>query len=140
MIEDDHTHMDLVRLSLEKHGIKHDLIHQPDGQSGLNLLTRRAEQAPEDLPDVVLLDLNLPRLNGHEVLQAVKNHETLKAIPVILLSTSNRCEDIAQAFELGANSYVVKPIDFSRFDEVVRELGTYWADLNERYSVTKAAS
>jgi CheY-like chemotaxis protein len=128
LIEDNADHAELVRRTLQAHGIPHKLAHLHDGQEALDYLFREPP-AVFALPDLVLLDLRLPRVDGLEVLRRVKESE-LSKIPVVILTTSAAERDVARAYEHHANSYLVKPVDFQKFSELMRDLGLYWLGWN----------
>ena len=134
-IEDDPDHAELVRRSFESHRVANRLILVTDGEAALNYLFRREEHtdpATSPTPTIILLDLCLPKIDGLEVLATIKNDATLKYIPVVILTTSEAESDVARAYELHANSYVVKPVDFSKFTSLMEELGFYWLGWNFR--------
>lgn len=130
LVEDDDTHARLVSLALDEHVPGSVLERARDGRAALVRLTRAAGLNADPLPDVVVLDLNLPGLSGHEVLLAIKSDPRLKTLPVVILSTSAAESDRLRAYSHYANSYLVKPIDFDRFIAMVRELGEYWTVWN----------
>jgi CheY-like chemotaxis protein len=106
-----------------------------DGSAALDYLFGRGAYTgrdTRDLPQVVLLDLNLPKMGGLDVLRAIRADERTKLLPVVILTSSNEDRDLAGGYELGANSYIVKPVDFTQFAEAVRQLGMYWLVLNQR--------
>ncbi|MFQ5571022.1 MAG: response regulator [Rhodothermales bacterium] len=133
LVEDNPAHAELVMRSLENHRVANTIVHLPDGEAALDYLFRCGaytdpEQSPR--PHVILLDLRLPRVDGLDVLKEIKTSESLRAIPVVILTTSNTEEDVAQAYEYHANSYIIKPVDFSKFTQLMNELGYYWLDWN----------
>lgn len=106
-----------------------------DGAEALDFVFGRgayADRDVDDAPGVILLDLKLPKVSGHEVLRALKSDERTKHIPVVVLSSSGESSDVRQCYDLGVNSYVVKPVDFSEFTEVVQRIGRYWLQMNEK--------
>lgn len=131
LVEDDDNHAHLVMRSLKKARVQNQVFRVCDGAAALAFLRRQGEYCDKPHPDVVLLDLKLPKLNGHEVLAAIKSDETLKTIPVVVMTTSNAESDRAKAYEHHANSYVVKPLDFDRFRDLVKDLCLYWGVWNE---------
>ena len=131
MVEDDDNHAELIRRSFEENGLANPLCHAVDGKDALMRLKREAPYENEELPDVILLDLNLPKISGHELLKEIKADDTLKDIPVIILSTSGTQRDKDLAYSNGANSYVVKPVGFEEFKDAILELKLYWGVLNE---------
>lgn len=132
LVEDDDDHAELVLAALERHDARHRATRARDGADALDRLFRRGEHADpaDDLPDVILLDLNLPRVGGLDVLTAVKQDGALRAIPVVVLTTSDAEGDRAEAYQRHANSYLVKPVDFGQLEAMIHELGEYWARWN----------
>lgn len=129
-VEDDDDHAELVVRSLEEHGIGNRLTRLVDGEAALDYLYRRGAYVDATVPDVILLDLRLPRVDGLEVLRQLKADPELRRIPVVVLTTSEKDSDIARAYDLSANAYVVKPVDFSRFFDLIRDLGFFWLAWN----------
>ncbi len=131
LIEDDMAQAELIRLGLTN-GYSHiEVDHVANGREALEHLQRFASPESEGRPDLVLLDLRLPGLSGHELLEKVKGDDLLKIIPIVVLSTSSSEEDRMNAYRLGANGYVAKPLDHLRFREMLHDLVTYWCDWNE---------
>jgi len=130
LVEDDDAHAELVELALEENRVVNQLSRVRDGTEALAFLRQQAPYESQSRPDVVLLDLKLPSLDGHEVLRIVKNDESLKSIPVVVLTTSAAEADRARAYMEHANSYVVKPVDFDQFHRLVRDLQLYWSVWN----------
>ena len=122
LVEDDEAHSELIHLALESCTLRVSLDHVSDGVSALEYL--RSDARPR--PDAILLDLHLPRLGGHEVLERIKTDPALKTIPVIVLSTSMAERDRARAYALNANSYLSKPLDFDQFERMMKSLFFYW--------------
>jgi two-component system response regulator len=134
LVEDDPSEVGLTRRAFEKHRIDNELVITEDGQDALDYLFGAGAYAGRDikiLPAVVLLDLKLPRVNGPDVLKIIRNHDLTKRLPVVVLSSSREDQDVAMCYDLGANSYIRKPVDFHKFVELVRTLGLYWLVLNE---------
>ena len=134
LVEDNPSDVELTKRAMSKHKILNEMIVAVDGRTALDYLFGTGAYAgrdPKDLPSVVLLDLNLPRLSGLEVLKQIRGHEATRLLPVVILTSSRQEEDIVAGYELGANSYVRKPVDFSQFVEAVQQLGLYWLALNE---------
>ena len=125
LIEDDADHAALVLRCLERCDVNCIADHVTDGVEGVEYLREAAER--KQLPDVVLLDLNLPKLNGHEVLAKIRADAELKLLTVIVLSTSDNASDRCRAFDNFANSYVVKPLDFAAFRDMIGDLSLYWS-------------
>jgi two-component system response regulator len=138
LVEDNSDDEALTLRALRKSNILNEVIVVRDGAEALDFLFLRGEYAGQDpraLPQVVLLDLNLPKVSGLGVLKQVRAEERLRALPVVVLTSSKEDEDIVQSYQLGANSYVRKPVDFTAFTEAVRALGLYWLLLNENAPV-----
>lgn len=133
LVEDNDDDVELTRKAFEKSNIFNQLVVVRDGQEALDYLfvagAYRARD-PAVIPQVVLLDLNLPKLNGLEVLRRLRGEERTRRLPVVILTTSNEERDIIGSYDLGANSYVRKPVDFAQFTEAARQLGLYWLLLN----------
>ena len=133
LVEDNLDHAELVMRTLEDHRIANKIKHFTDGQTALDYLLRRGEfsdPAATPRPHVILLDLRLPRVDGLEVLQTIKEDETLKAIPVVILTTSEAEKDVARAYYNHANSYLVKPLGYEEFRKLMEDLGFYWLGWN----------
>lgn len=131
LVEDDDDHADLTRFALEAHDAKHRVDRVADGAEALDFLFRRGTYADADRPDLILLDLNLPRCSGLDVLETIKEDPDLRLIPVVVLTTSDAETDRVQAYSRYANSYVVKPVSFDTFQAMIHELGDYWACWNQ---------
>jgi CheY-like chemotaxis protein len=131
LIEDDIAHAEIVKRSLEASEFKIELIRLFDGKEGLDFIFKAGKYSENNKqPDIILLDIRLPRINGFEFLQKIKNDETFKVIPVVILSTSSNQTDIDRAFELGANSYLIKPLSFDRYKEMFGNFTDYWIGEN----------
>jgi len=133
LVEDNVDHAELVIRTMEEHRIANKVHHFMDGQSALDYLFHRGEfsdphQSPR--PHVILLDLRLPRVDGIDVLRAIKENEDLKTIPVVVLTTSEAEKDVAKAYYNHANSYLVKPVGFEEFKKLMDDLGFYWLGWN----------
>ena len=134
LIEDNKSDEELTLRALNKHNIGNQVVVLRDGAAALDYLFGRGTHAGRDtqaLPQVVLLDLNLPKVGGLEVLRAIRGDERTKLLPVVILTSSQEDSDLARGYASGANSYVVKPVDFTQFAEAVRRLGLYWLVLNQ---------
>lgn len=134
LVEDNPSDIGLTKRALEKSRIANDLVVAEDGQEALEYLfgpgpAPGAER--NDLPALVLLDLKLPRVDGLEVLRRIRADERTRRLPVVILTTSREEQDVAQSYDLGANSYIRKPVDFAQFAEAIQQLGLYWLLLNE---------
>ena len=140
LIEDNIDHAELVIRTLEEHRIGNRVQHFLDGQSALDYLFRQGEYAESDSterPHVILLDLRLPRVDGIDVLKAIKADADLKSIPVIVLTTSEAEKDVAKAYYNHANSYLVKPVGFEDFKRLMDDLGFYWLGWNVNPNLRK---
>jgi len=126
LLEDEPADAYLVRLALKGSRILANINHVPDGREGLDFLRRNGQYAAAPYPDLILLDINMPRMNGREFLSAIKADEAFKAIPVVILTTSEVDRDIVSSYEPGAAGYITKPIDITRFIDAVTKLGDYW--------------
>jgi CheY-like chemotaxis protein len=131
LVEDDDTHAHLVKRSLEKARVANELFRVADGIEAMTFLRQRDEHADKPRPDVVLLDLKLPKMNGHEVLAEIKRQPELRLIPVVIMTTSDTETDREKAYEHRANSYVVKPVNYEKFRQLVDDLCLYWGVWNE---------
>lgn len=132
LAEDDPGDQELTRRALEDDVIRVDLRIVSDGEEALDYLHRRGQYSDPEIaprPDLILLDLNMPRLNGREVLQSLKTSPDLCRIPVVVLTTSQQEADILATYDLGCNSYVQKPVDIDQFIHVVRKMGNYWFEI-----------
>jgi CheY-like chemotaxis protein len=134
LVEDNPRDVRLTQRAFQQAGLPHDLRVVRDGDEALAYLHREGayketETAPR--PDVILLDLNLPRMGGHELLREVKQDSRFKQVPIIVLTTSERPDDVRLAYDAGANAYLLKPVEFSRFTEVIGQLGKFWLEIVE---------
>ncbi|MBF0396383.1 MAG: response regulator [Desulfobacterales bacterium] len=132
LIEDDKDHAELITRGFKKYLSTTKIVHISDGESALDYLFKRGKYKNVEIsmPNLILLDLRLPRVDGLEVLKIIKTSENLRKIPVIILTTSDAETDIAMAYNKYANSYIVKPIDFSKFVQLIQNLGLYWIESN----------
>ena len=133
LVEDDPRDVELTLTALEDYKLANEVVIARDGQQALDYLRCQGEysgRAPEN-PAVMLLDLKLPKVDGIEVLRAVRTDERLKLIPVVVLTSSQEEKDMVRSYTLGVNAYVVKPVDFHEFINAVKELGVFWALINE---------
>ena len=133
LVEDSPQDVELTLAALAKCQLANEIVVARDGAEGLDFLHRRgpyADRAAGD-PAVVLLDLKLPKLDGLEVLQQVKQDAMLRHIPVVMLTSSKEERDLVRSYELGVNAFVVKPVEFKAFFEAIQDLGVFWAVLNE---------
>ena len=133
-VEDSPEDADLAMRSFKKHKLVNEIKVIDDGQSAMDYLFGEGEYADNGrpvTPKLVLLDLKLPKVNGLQILERMKSDPTLKRVPVVILTSSNEDRDITRAYDLGANSYIVKPVNFSKFAEAIQNLGVYWMVLNQ---------
>jgi two-component system response regulator len=131
LVEDNPADIQITKRALRDSRLPVELIVVRDGQEAVDYLFRQGSHATNPTwrkPDLILLDLNLPRLTGREVLQRVRAAELLRLVPVVVLSTSNRQEDVEALYASGANTYIAKPQDFGRFVEVLQTIQRYWLD------------
>jgi len=133
IVEDDPNDVELTLTALADYNLANEVVITRDGQQALDFLYRRGEFSTRsgDNPAVILLDLKLPKVGGLEVLQQIKSDEALKMIPVVVLTSSNEEKDMMRSYSLGVNAYVVKPVDFHEFVNAVKELGVFWAVINQ---------
>jgi CheY-like chemotaxis protein len=135
LVEDNKYDEELALLALKQSNIGNPVIVARDGAAALDYLFARGTHANRDAkeqPVVVLLDLNLPKIGGLDVLRAIRDEQRTKLLPVVILTSSKEDEDLLNGYALGANSYIVKPVDFTQFAEAVRQLGLYWLVLNQQ--------
>ena len=133
MVEDDPKDVELSLAALEEYNLANEVVITRDGQQALDYLYCRGEYSARarENPAVLLLDLKLPKVDGLEVLQQIKSDERTKMIPVVVLTSSQEEKDMMRSYQLGVNAYVVKPVDFHEFVNAVKELGVFWAVINE---------
>ena len=138
LAEDDPKDVELTLAALEEHNLANEVVVARDGAEALDYLYRRGQFAgrPAGHPVVVLLDLKMPKVDGLEVLRQIKGDPALKTIPIVVLTSSRQDQDIVESYNLGVNAYVVKPVAFDRFVDVVKQLGLFWVLTNEVPSVT----
>lgn len=130
LVEDDEDHAMLLMRCLEKSAVKNFVSHVIDGEQALKFIYAQDPYADREIPALILLDLNLPRVSGHEVLARIKSDPMTRAIPVVVLTTSNVESDRIRAYQDHVNSYVVKPFDPARFRHVIDTVCQYWAEIN----------
>lgn len=136
LTEDNDYDAEMAMIALEEKNISTKIHRVCDGEEALGFLFAEGEYAKRKsmtLPKLILLDLKMPRLNGLEVLAKIKSSELTKYIPVVMLTSSKEEQDIVKSYELGVNSYIVKPLDFSEFSKVISEIGMYWLSLNHTH-------
>ncbi|MDA8424406.1 MAG: response regulator [Nitrospiraceae bacterium] len=134
LAEDNPDDVQLTLRALKKSNILNEVVVAQDGVEALDYLSGTGKYAGRDtniLPQVILLDLKMPRMDGLEVLHRIRGDERTKLLPVVVLTTSSEDRDRVESYKLGANSYIRKPVDFNQFAEAVRQLGLYWLVLNE---------
>jgi CheY-like chemotaxis protein len=134
LVEDNMNDAELSLYALKKFKIANRIHHARDGAEALEYIfgsEKNIENAPLQVPRLILLDLKLPKIDGQEVLRKLKGNEATRTIPVVVLTSSREERDIVESYNLGVNSYIVKPIDFEQFTEAVRDVGLYWLLLNQ---------
>ena len=133
MVEDDPKDVELTLTALEEYNLANEVIVTRDGAQALDYLYCRGEYKtrPNGNPAVMLLDLKLPKVDGLEVLKQIKSDGELRMIPVVVLTSSKEEKDMVASYQLGVNAYVVKPVDFHEFVNAIKELGVFWAVINE---------
>jgi CheY-like chemotaxis protein len=133
LAEDDLKDVELTVNALNEHNLANDILVVRDGAEALDYLYRRGAfaQEPDGNPIVILLDLKMPKMDGIQVLRQIKSDKNLQTIPVVILTSSRESQDLQTCYQLGVNAYVVKPVKFSDFVEAVREIGVFWALINE---------
>jgi CheY-like chemotaxis protein len=133
LIEDDPKDVELTLTALEEYNLANEVVVARDGEEALDYLYSRGNfiRRSGDNPAVLLLDLKLPKVDGLEVLQKIKSDENLRLIPVVVLTSSREEKDMVASYRLGVNAYVVKPVDFHEFVNAIKELGVFWAVVNQ---------
>ena len=133
LVEDDPKDVELTMTALEEYNLSNEVVVASDGEEALDYLYYRGkfQRRSGENPAVMLLDLKLPKVNGLEVLQAIKTDEKLRMIPVVVLTSSREERDMVESYKYGVNAYVVKPVDFHEFVNAIKELGVFWAIINE---------
>ena len=143
LVEDNPDHAELTMRALESGNLLNQVAWVKDGEEAVDFLFRRgryADPAASPRPGLILLDMKLPKLDGHEVLRRIKADESLRSIPVVMLTTSDRQDEIAESYRAGANSFVTKPVRFSDFVERVRTVKLYWVLTNRLPEALEAHS
>ena len=133
IVEDNDEDAELTIRALKKHHLANHVVHLSDGEQALDFIFGRGNYSGRvilQMPKVILLDIKMPKISGLEVLQAVKSDPLTKVIPVVILTSSEEDPDIKKAYALGANSYIVKPVEFDNFSRTVADLGLYWMVVN----------
>ncbi len=133
LVEDDPRDVELTLTALGEYNLANEVVVTRDGEKALDYLYCRGEFSgrSNDNPAVMLLDLKLPKVDGLQVLQQIRSEERLKLIPVVVLTSSREEKDMVRSYKLGVNAYVVKPVDFHEFVNAIKELGVFWAVINE---------
>jgi DNA-binding response OmpR family regulator len=133
LVEDDPKDSELTMTALEEYNLGNEVVIARDGEEALDYLYCRGQfqSRTSENPAVLLLDLKLPKVDGLEVLQQIRSDEKLKLIPVVVLTSSREERDMVASYKLGVNAYVVKPVDFHEFVNAIKELGVFWAIINE---------
>lgn len=134
LVEDNASDAELVIRALRKVNLANHLVHVKDGEEALQFIFAEgkfAEREMKNIPRVILLDIKMPKVDGIEVLRRIKQHEDTKWVPVVIMTSSKEEQDIIKSYELGVNSFVVKPLDFNNFSKAVSELGLYWVLINQ---------
>ena len=131
LVEDDSDHEILTIRALRKANIANEIRVARDGEEALDLLFGSGDQVLKTSPQVVLLDLKLPKIDGLEVLRRIRENERTQMLPVVVLTSSDEESDVVRSYRLGVNSYIRKPVNFTEFAEATRQLGMYWLVLNE---------
>ena len=135
LVEDNLDDIILTKMAIQKAGLNVEVIEAHDGTEALSLISNYAkngDQTDDSIPDLVLLDLKLPKVDGHKVLEALRSNNYTKFIPTVVLTTSDEESDLEKASLLQANSYIQKPVDLNKFTTVIKMVGTYWLEYNLR--------
>lgn len=134
LVEDNPSDIELTLRAFERQKIGNEIIVAEDGKEALEYLFGTGEYSGRDIseqPTVILLDLNLPLIDGKEVLRQIRSNELTRRLPVVILTSSKEEQDLTKSYDLGVNSYIRKPVDFNQFSEAIRQLGLYWLVINE---------
>tara|TARA_R110002096_G_scaffold10361_4_gene40117 strand:+ start:8204 stop:8644 length:441 start_codon:yes stop_codon:yes gene_type:complete len=135
LVEDSDQDAELAIRAFKKNNIANSIVRLRDGEAALDFIFARnqySDRAITNQPKVVLLDLKMPKVNGIEVLREIRNNESTKNLPVVMLTSSNAEKDIVESYKLGVNSYIVKPVNFEGFSNAIRDIGMYWVVLNRK--------
>lgn len=133
LAEDNENDVELILTALGEHNLANEVVVVRDGAEAMDYLLSRGKFAghPNGLPVVVMLDLKMPKVDGLEVLHQMRSHPDLKHIPVVMVTSSREEQDLVRSYQLGVNAYVVKPVDFQQFIESIKQIGFFWAIINE---------
>ena len=133
LVEDDPKDADLTIMALDEYNLSNRVVHVKDGVEAIDFLKYEGKYntREKENPAVILLDIKMPRMDGIEVLEVIKNDDKLKMLPVVILTSSRENPDLQKCYSLGVNAYVVKPVDFKDFIESVKSIGVFWAMINE---------
>lgn len=133
LVEDDPNDAELTIMALTEHNLSNRVSHVEDGVEALEYLRYQGKYTnrEKETPSVILLDIKMPRMDGIEVLQIIRNDDLLKTIPIVMLTSSREDPDLEKCYKLGVNAYVVKPVDFKEFIDSVKNIGVFWALINE---------
>jgi CheY-like chemotaxis protein len=134
LVEDNPSDTELTLRAFERQKIGNEIIVAEDGREALDYLFGTGKYSGRDTseqPTVILLDLNLPLIDGKEVLRQIRSNELTRRLPVVILTSSKEEQDVTNSYDLGVNSYIRKPVDFNQFSEAIRQLGLYWLVINE---------
>jgi two-component system, response regulator len=140
LVEDNPSDAELTIRALRKYNLANNVFRVYDGEEALDFIFTRGQYAKrklENAPKVILLDLKLPKVDGIEVLKVIKSDPVAKLIPVVVLTSSNEEKDIIESYSLGVNSYIVKPVDFDKFIDSVKDIGFYWLLLNRQPDIKR---
>jgi len=135
IVEDNPNDAEMALRALKKNNLTNKVLVLKDGEAAINFVFAKGEfanRSKSDRPRLILLDLKLPKVDGLEVLKAVKGNPETKIIPVVILTSSQEESDLIESYQLGANSYIIKPVDFDKFVDAVKEVGFYWLLLNKQ--------
>jgi two-component system response regulator len=134
LVEDNNEDAEMTMKALRKHNLGNHIVHLKDGAEAIDFIFGTGKYENRDIskkPKMILLDLKMPKVSGIEVLKTLKSDERTKSIPIVVLTNSEEDPDIKACFELGVNSYIVKPVEFEKFSAAISELGVYWVLLNQ---------
>ena len=138
LVEDNPDHAELIKISIRNNNLANDIIHLKDGEQAIDYIFKKGEYAERSdvyEPVLILLDLRMPKMDGLEVLKIIKTNESTKHIPVIVLTTSANEADVIQAYKYHVNSYLVKPVSFESFAQLMKKMGFYWLVLNKKNTI-----